>query len=407
MKPNPVHNGLVSRLILMKSLIKGHGFRSFFKPEIVQAFVPVPFKADKDEIHLDEAIKWLCRAQDACNGKGVSAAYYLEDGWDVAYPETSGYILSTLLTYSNLYSNLSGKSDLIERAIMIGDWEIEIQTPEGAVVSSQKSMNKRVFNTGQVMLGWMDLFENTGTEKYLDAAKRAGDWLLSFQENDGTWKLNTHCGARTYHSRVDWALLKLEKLTGKSDYGDAAIKNLNWVLSNANNRGWFNQCGFYDYHPITHVIDYTLRGLLESYLCSERCLELKILPVLIRSAKELSSIVQNCKIRGVEGLIPTSFDENWQSQDKSSCLTGNSQLACFMYRLYQVTKDEQLIISADSLCQAIKCTQNLSSQISGIRGAIAGSFPLWEGYAVNSYPNWATKFFADALMLKMGQNVNA
>ena len=35
-----------------------------------------------------------------------------------------------------------------------------------------------------------------------------------------------------------------------------------------------------------------------------------------------------------------------------------------------------------------------------IRGGIAGAYPIWGGYERLGYPNWAAKFFADALMLQ-------
>ena len=33
-------------------------------------------------------------------------------------------------------------------------------------------------------------------------------------------------------------------------------------------------------------------------------------------------------------------------------------------------------------------------------GALAGSFPIWGRYAPLQYPNWATKFLADAIMIR-------
>jgi hypothetical protein len=35
-----------------------------------------------------------------------------------------------------------------------------------------------------------------------------------------------------------------------------------------------------------------------------------------------------------------------------------------------------------------------------IRGGVKGSHPLWGSYAGFSYPNWAAKFFIDALLLQ-------
>ena len=37
-----------------------------------------------------------------------------------------------------------------------------------------------------------------------------------------------------------------------------------------------------------------------------------------------------------------------------------------------------------------------------IRGGIKGSQPVWGRYAPMSFPNWATKFFVDAMWLRPG-----
>ncbi len=47
----------------------------------------------------------------------------------------------------------------------------------------------------------------------------------------------------------------------------------------------------------------------------------------------------------------------------------------------------------------VKSKQDLTNSNPGIKGAIAGSFPLWGNYMTFVYPNWASKFFIDALML--------
>ena len=44
--------------------------------------------------------------------------------------------------------------------------------------------------------------------------------------------------------------------------------------------------------------------------------------------------------------------------------------------------------------------QNLYSNNLGIRGGISGSHPIWGEYMKYSYPNYAVKFFADAIMLQ-------
>ena len=49
----------------------------------------------------------------------------------------------------------------------------------------------------------------------------------------------------------------------------------------------------------------------------------------------------------------------------------------------------------------VKFLQDTSSKNPGIRGAVPGAFPIFGSYSFLKYPNWAAKFFADALMLKI------
>lgn len=351
-----------------------------------------------DEVHLKAAVEWLARAQDICGGEGVSSIYSLKTGWGVAYPETSGYILATYLAYADY----SGDKSYIERAIRIGDWEIAIQASNGGVCSSTELPQTRVFNTGQVILGWCSLFERTGEDKYLQAAKRAGDYLINEQESDGTWRRDTYCGARTYHARVDWALLRLAQLAGEPRYAAVALKNLQWVLKQQQQNGWFAQCGFNNDQPIMHVIVYTLRGLLEcSQMNNTAVNELNILPAVIKGADALCKALQAQPVAGISGMVPTAFDENWESAANDSCLTGNAQLACFLYRLAQCTKNQMYQDGADTVMSATKRTQLVETSLLPIRGAIAGTYPLSHGYVSNAYPNWAAKFFADALLMKL------
>ena len=356
------------------------------------------FEESGDDAHLKATMAWLAGAQDICGGDGVSNVFFLNGGWGVAYPETSGYILSTYL----VYAHYSGDKSFIDRAIRIGDWEIAIQAPNGGVFSSTILRQTRVFNTGQVILGWCALYERTGEDKHLQAAKRAGDYLLNEQEADGAWRRDTYCGARTYHARVDWAFLRLAKLTGEQRYVGAALKNLQWVLQQQRQNGWFDKCGFNDDLPITHVIVYTLRGLLECALADKALADkLGIMPAVIKGVEAICRAFKANPVAGIPGMVPASFDHNWNSPSQDSCLTGNSQLACFLYRLSHCTGNKGYRETADEILLATKRTQIMATHLLPLRGAIAGTFPLSHGYIANGYPNWAAKFFADALLMKL------
>src|SRR3989338_806505 len=80
---------------------------------------------------LEAAYRWICSAQDATPDDGVAAWYDLIRGWSASYPETTGYIIPTLLTYASVMAEPGARN----RAIRMADWEIDVQLPTGAVRS--------------------------------------------------------------------------------------------------------------------------------------------------------------------------------------------------------------------------------------------------------------------------------
>jgi hypothetical protein len=358
----------------------------------------LPFPRESDREHLEATLRWLCVAQDAGGGDGgVSAVFDLVAGWDAPYPETSGYILATFLACSDYF----GRPELAARARRIGDWEIAIQAPSGGVLSRPGQPATRVFNTGQVVLGWLALFERTQDQRYLDAATRAGDYLAGLQEDDGAWRRDTYCGARTYHARTDWGLLKLARLSGKTRYAECARRNLRWVMQQQQENGWFRNCGFNEDDPITHVIDYTMIGALECALLEPAAFDRSPVDLISRTAEAICEITERPGIGGVTGMIPGSFDANWRSAAQYSCLTGNAQLAYTLLRLNSLVGNARHVTAADKLIGALKGTQTLGRVPDCVRGALPGSFPMHVGYLPHSFPNWGAKFFADALLASL------
>ena len=362
---------------------------------------PSLFSENNDLVHLEGAMTWLKHAQDVDSiDRGVSCVFYLQKSWGVSYPETSGYILATYLSYAEFFDDVEYRV----RAIEIADWEIEIQATNGGVYSNPTPGNIAAFNTGQVILGWCVAYEATRDQKYLDAAVRAGNYLKATQDADGNWVTGSYSGARTYETRVDWALLKLTKLTGDNGFRDAAIKNLKWVLCQQKENGWFMNCGFNDSLPIMHVIVYTLRGLLECALIDgDIDKDMRLMDVVQKTAKRLCQAANGQFVHGIEGMMPSAFDEDWQGVMTDSCLTGNAQFIILLYRLSHVLTDNALYLeTADLMLSTLKKTQITDTNFDDIKGALPGSFPIYRGYLHDAYPNWGTKFLADALMMKVG-----
>ncbi len=114
--------------------------------------------------HLHEALSWLKRAQDAGTDRGVSYGVHFGQEFDLSYPETTGYICQTFVEQEEL----TGDEDLLDRAVAMGDWEIAVQLPEGAVMGGKFNLEPTpaVFNTGMVLLGWSALIRRTGLERF-------------------------------------------------------------------------------------------------------------------------------------------------------------------------------------------------------------------------------------------------
>jgi hypothetical protein len=338
---------------------------------------------------LPAAISYLCRTHDATGRRGSSYGYSLIHGWRSAYPETTGYVIGTLLTYA---SRNGERGEPVERAREMGDWEIEVQSADGGVMGGMVDSGRPpiAFNTGMVLHGWLDLHRELGGDEYLAAAERAGRWLIERQDEDGAWRGEASFKGlpSTYHTRVAWALARLGAVNGDEVALAAARRNLDFALARQDDSGWFEPANFFPGKPAnTHGIAYTLRGLLESapLLEDERYLE------AVRRTSETM-------IRKLEllGTLPCNLDSRWRSLSRYVCLTGLVQLGDVWLKLAAVLGDDRFLNAG---LKAIGQAASRQERLRGAaHGALPGSFPIFGRYSPLDYPNWATKFLADALI---------
>lgn len=358
-----------------------------------------------DKIHLAGCIKWLSVAHDVNKRGGVAAFYYLDsERWEVDYPETTGYIIPVFLCYYRL----TGDEEYLKRAIAMGDWEISIQYPGGGVGEpvGVYGLKPRVFNTSQVILGWLALYRETGKDKYLEAAKISGDWIVTNQDPDGNWSKNTYQGPRAYKSRVAWALLELFALTGIKKYQEAAEHCIAWVMDKSLPNGWFSNNSLSDPEkPWTHLIGYVLTGLLEIYRLDNSSFDRSnMMNVLQNAAKTISDFYLKQKKNTGANFVTLvgTFDSAWQSKDNWSCITGTAQLEFFLRRMQRYVNDPQFLKAADMLIEDLKKLQMLDGfDNPNIFGGMPGSYPIGVGYCAYSIPNWGVKFFADSLLQRL------
>ncbi len=346
------------------------------------------------QMHLEAAIQWLKHAQDMTPDDGVSQTYLVRSHrWAPSYPETTGYIIPTFYDYWKL----SGDADCRDRAIRMTDWECDIQLPDGGVLAGAlgDSDQPTIFNTGQVLFGWVRAFQEEKDERYRDAAAKAANWLCDVQDDDGCWRqfgspLTTR-NINLYNTRSAWGLAEVHRITEEKRFLDAAVRNLEWALAQQQDNGWFpHNCLQDDAQPFVHTIAYAMRGFLEigDYAQREDLLAaaVKVGDAVLRALPE-------------NGFLPGRFDAKWQPTVRWSCLTGDAQMAINWGRLYQITGESRFCDAVPRINRFTKSTQKLNG-IQNELGGIKGSHPINGGYHPWQYPNWAAKFFADALIME-------
>lgn len=356
------------------------------------------------EPHLVAAIAWLVRAQDAAphgsgGGGGIARAYSLvwhphfrRRGWEPPYPETTGYIIPTLYTAAERL----GRPDLAARAERAAHWESAIQLPTGAVRGGVigEPESPAVFNTGQVLLGWLAALEQTAQGSFAAAARRAACYLVATLDPDGHWRTGNSRFARAdatlYNTRTAWALAEAGARFDDATFTDAAARSLRAAAALQAANGWLPRCCLTDpERPLLHTLAYAVRGLLEG----GRVLgDSSLLDAAGRAARALAATVR------ADGWMPGRYRSDWSAAVRWSCLTGEAQMANVWIRLAQVTGDREWLGPVPAVLRFLKRTQDRRSRDPGVQGGIAGAWPVDGGYGSYEVLSWATKFFADALM---------
>lgn len=250
-----------------------------------------------------------------------------------------------------------------------------------------------IFNTGQIMHGMVAGYVQCGRTECLEAAVKGGHWLARHQEPEGFWRAFEHRDViHVYNTRGTWALTATALLANDKVLLRAARRNLDWAVSQQTACGWYRNNAFSTgAHPYTHTIAYAIRGLLESgvLLGEERYLHSALVAASGIAAKQRE-----------DGWLAGTYADGWMPMAAYSCVTGVAQMCLNWMRLAQETSQNALRDNARRGIEYVKSTQRLDEPFDAARGGIPGSHPIWGAYSRFEYPNWAAKFFADALMIQ-------
>jgi len=346
------------------------------------------------QAHLRATVDWIRRSIE--HGGGGSAAHfsYLH-GWSAPYPETSGYIIPTLLDAAAHLEDYT----LAATAEKLGAWLLGLQHEDGwwpgGLLGRGAERKPSIFNSAQIIDGMVALARRNTDDRWRDAALKGALWLARTADHQGLWQGGNYREGYnpSYYTQVAWPMLQTWDLTGADEVRDAAVRALKRIVALRTPQGSIEGWGFDSGRAAyTHTIAYTLRGLIESALLlndweafGEPC---------VAALERL-----NRKGELANGRLPGAYFEDWRAVDWYSCLTGNAQIALCLLRLEQREPDLRLVNGAAKLVDYVCKRQRIKGGIEPTRGAVAGSSPPWGRYMFMRYPNWAAKYHADALML--------
>jgi hypothetical protein len=321
-------------------------------------------------------------AQRASGCGGFAHSFHLLRGWQPPYPETTGYILPTMLRVHERHA-ITG---IIESVIAGAQWLDAIQQPDGSF--HDLAGQPQVFDTGQILGGWCELAERRPGIVDHDRLARAARWIVAQQETDGSFVRNAfHGRAHSYYARVGAALLAAGRLLEDDEVRAAGKRNLAWAMAQQQANGFFHHLAFATEQPYLHTMIYVAEGLLDGYAETR---EQAMFDAVLRFATSV--------LKATREEVPRSqYHSDFLPANRELCLPGLAQWAGLCLRLVRLGSSD-FGAAADRAIVALKARQIVSAD-PRLRGGLFGSSPFWGRYLRLAMPNWGLKFFVDALLL--------
>jgi hypothetical protein len=255
-----------------------------------------------------------------------------------------------------------------------------------------------VFNTAQVLRGLHSLSQrpeitDSERDRFNSSISKACDWMVSLQEENGSWIRHAHLGqARVYDTYVAAVLAELGRMYGRPDWTGAARKQCVWAVGKQTANGWWPDADNSVKHndrPILHTLAYTIDGLID---CALELNEPLWLDAARKSAAELKKVYLE------SGRLYARYDSRWKGQGAFLC-TGAAQLALIWLKLDAIAKAEEFREAAQSVGLSLRRIQHGSyAHLPETRGGLFGSDPIWGRYEPFSIPNWGVKYALDLFL---------
>jgi hypothetical protein len=386
---------ILKNLYLKRKVNRSKLFNIFFKKDY-------HFPSFGDKYHLELSLQWYLQDITSSVDGGINSKINIIDFINkkkkrISYPETSGYILSSLIN-SRFFSNTIKKKH-IEKVLF---FLLKKQNEDGGFSHPSNPTKSLAFDTGQVLGGLLTYYmfckKNNKVKKTIFLA---ANFLAKNIMKDGTYCSEVlYRDQKCYYSSATMSLSRASKVFKNSLWKEKSKKNINWILSNMNRKLWFKNYSFGNGPDFNlHGIAYTIRGILEHGIIYDK--------KYIRLVRQIIDKIFKINFNGIilESKLPLNFFKNYKSFSQETCPTGLAQIAVIVLKLAFIYKDKKYQEIGRDLVENVKMfqIQGLSKKIDGL---FTGSWPIDSNYQPYDLPNWPTKFFIDSLMLCNGLKYN-
>ena len=187
-------------------------------------------------------------------------------------------------------------------------------------------------------------------------------------------------------------MLQVSKAVNDKKIEKSAIKSLDAIIKKVDNNYFVKDSGFKkNEYAFLHTICYTIRGFLESSIILDR--------------KDYWDVAYNLayyflRKYEINGELGGAYYENLNSIKWYRCLTGESQIAIIWLKIFDKKDDLRFVNASSKLLDSICKTQPMKNSLLLKKGGLKGSQPYFGRYIPLRQPNWATKFFIDAILLE-------
>ena len=329
------------------------------------------------------------------DGNGSSAYYslfrYPLEKWAPPYPETSGYLIQTLLSIHRIYPDWGAYS----LAYKCGKWLTQkVQHANGSFPQLYAGNEKpSFFNTAQILIGLQALEDVSPEKEWSESIEKALDWIQSILEK-GIKKVDVHYKGSipTYYTRAYWPICHSAKLVRRKKTVDLLKAEYEKLLDRFDEDYFPVGAGFDGSNSFLHTLAYTGRGILEME---------RILPSPKGRAILSGYMNTLCRLykEGSKGWAG-SYDKGWKGDFSYRCLPGEYQMSILFSKARKDLGVEDYSRIAQKTLEKSLAVRSLFFP----KGAILGSKPIWGKYMPFKAPNWGGKFALDALLILENEN---